>query len=410
MRLFTIAILCLSGPLFAVEADPAKLKPTAEQIARAEAIAVKLGSPIYAERDSASRELAALGRLALGVIERVLAETDDAEVRSRCEALRPAMAAADLKAKLAAFVADADGKFDHKLPGWDKFHAITSNTAESRSLYAQMMESAAAYSLIAKINATADERNAAIVIRRTEIYNKLYGRVQRINGAIATTADRGPPPLPDLAAQFFVEAVHGTITEKRYAYALTSVLAQPSIRDTVADATKGALVRKLINHWCDTRTESSEMYMAMTLASSLNHADVPMAKYALKILDSATALGTQKAYALTTLAKSGDLTQIATFQKYMKDETVVSTAFVNANGQVERTELQLRDVALVMSLLMLDQKVEDYGFQNRYAGNANIAASSKFMYQYYRLNSPETRTTAFQKWTEYLDRNPLPKK
>ncbi|CAN5559620.1 hypothetical protein BH11PLA2_BH11PLA2_04300 [soil metagenome] len=399
---FSLLFIC--SPAFAAEADPAKLKPTTEQIFKAEQLAAKLGSEIFLERDTASRELAAMGRVALGVIDRVLAETDDAEVRSRCEALRPVMAEEDLKARLDAFIADADGKFDHKLPAWDKFKGVVGSTAATRTLFAQMYESAPTAKLLTASVGPKEDFTPLVVARRMEIYNRIYGRtnfngINRINGNI----ERVPPSTIDVAGLLFAEGLMGSSTDRRYSYAINTMLQQASVKETLTDEVKGATLRKLFANWCETRTDPNEIYTAMTTATNLDLKDVPASKYAIKVLEAKTMTPFYKAYAMTTLAKSGK-DQLPILLKQFDDKTVINTAFVNANGQVEKLEMQLRDVALAMAVLVTDQKTEDYGFNAR-----ATTVNTKFTYNNYRLPSEEKRTEAFKKWDEYLKANPLKK-
>ena len=396
IRLAACTLLLCTGFCSATEPDPALLRPTTEQTARAEDLARKLGSDVFHERDQATRELAEMGRLALGVVERTLAETASAEVRARCETLRPAMQQEELKARLDTFMADADGKYDHKLPAWDKFQKIVGNTAETRKLFSEMFENAPTARVLTASLGTKEEFTRAATERRADIYNRMYGRrMVNINGV--GSYERHQPVPAELAGVLFTESLLGTIGERRTSYILNSMLSQSPTHDVITDAAKGAPFRKLIASWCDTRTDTYEEYQAMTLAANLNHKEIPAAKYALKVIDEKSSTPVQQSYAITVLAKCGGKEQLPNILKQFENKTSFTTFFANNNNVAERCEMQTRDVALAMAILLAQKKPEDFGFTPR---AANLNDETKFFYNSYRLATDEKRTEAFKKWEE----------
>ena len=78
------------------EATSQKINQLNEQVAKAEALARKLGSDRFRERDAASRELSDMGRLALTVVEKTLADLKR-EVGTDARKLSPAQAAKALE-------------------------------------------------------------------------------------------------------------------------------------------------------------------------------------------------------------------------------------------------------------------------------------------------------------------------
>lgn len=389
----------LSVPV--TDPNPAKLAPTAEQTTKAELLVAMLGSDIYRERDKATRELEEMGRLALAVIDRTLAETGNAEVRTRCEALRPAMAELELKARLECLFADAEGKYDHKLPGWDKFSKITGKTAMARKLFSEMYENTGTARLLVATSGPKEELTRLTVERRIELYNRLYGRRSvAINGVITTT-QATPPTAAEVAGLLFAEGLAGSAVDRRYIYAIQSMVIQSPTRDLVIDEAKGEALRKLIGQWCDTRTDTTEQYYAMTMSANLfptnlTHKDLSAVKYALRILDGKNvAVKSYRSTAITTLAKAGK-DQLPHLLKFFDDKTVYLTTTVNANGMIQRTEMQIRDLALAMAILLAGEKPEDYGFTML----RPATETTKFHTNLYRLTDDEKRTSAFKKWEE----------
>ena len=49
----------------------------------------------------------------------------------RCSSLLPRAASLDIKARLDVFLADAEGEYEHDLPGWNQFRATVRNEWES---------------------------------------------------------------------------------------------------------------------------------------------------------------------------------------------------------------------------------------------------------------------------------------
>jgi hypothetical protein len=70
----------------------------------------------------------------------------------------------------------------------------------------------------------------------------------------------------------------------------------------------------------------------------------------------------------------------------------------------ENVELQLRDVALAMALVLHDQNPLDYGFECRFprtSSTTNVADSLKYSFGYYLFSTDIQRKAAFTKWDEW---------
>jgi hypothetical protein len=383
------AFLTLLGPAVAIDPDPAKLAPTAEQADRAKQLAAKLGDPVFQVRDDATRELRKLGRAALPVLADTLDTTADPEVRNRCETLLPAVRDADLKARLAVFLADADGKFDHDLPAWDAFREVAGNTAAARQLYADACRTKVNVELL-RAHGRPTEAEPLVLARRAQLYSVAI----RVANASTT---RTPSPA-DVAALLFAEA-GVTITNRTNSYALTSLMTRPHVRDALT-APAGEPLRKLLAHWMDTRTNPLEISQALSLAGLLNFKEFPVGKYAERVLTTAGTAPTTRMIALTTAARVGGKDVLPVLAKGMADKTAHTVTWF-VNGQRTAHEIQVRDIALVMSLILTDQKVEDFGVEvkNRPAGLAGNDVL-KFSYLYYAFPTEKARDAGFAKWDQ----------
>lgn len=392
-QLPVMALLLMTGPDVSIDPNPAKLLPTAEQLTRSDELVRQLGSEDFAERDAASRELAEMGRLALAAVERALTETASTEVRARCEALLPMMLQEDLKARLAAFMADTEARYDHKLPGWDAFFKIVGNSKEARRLFAEMYEHPHTSRLIAASAGPKDEFSRLVLERRQDTYNRFYGR-NRVVGpnGVLIQQERQQIAIQEITGLLFAESLLGTIADRRYSYMTSTLLNQPHIREALNDVEKGAMHRKLIAHWCDSRTDGLEQVQAVNLAANLNLPEISAPKLAVRALASKNLPVTSRANVICTLARVGGKEYLPEITKHLNDETVFTAAAVNVGGQIERVEMQVRDIALAMALVLMEKDVEDFGFDLR---NKNVG--TKFSYTTYLLKA-DKREAAFKKW------------
>ncbi|QEL15831.1 hypothetical protein [Limnoglobus roseus] len=400
-KLFLVGSLAagFAPRLPAIDPDPSKLAPTREQATRAQELVAKLGDPVFRIRDDATRELRKLGRAALPVLNDTLNTTPDPEVRVRCETLLPAIETADLKARLAAFVSDADGKYDHKLPGWGAFRTITGNTADARTLFADACQSKDNVEVLQALGSPKEELEKVVLNRRMLLYNQ---SVRYSPNGVRTPARTG-----DVVTLLFAEATV-SIANRNYSYAITNLLSQPTVREAVTAET-GEPFRKLLAHWMDSRTNYLEIYQAMNLAGQLNLKDIPVTKYAEKVLATETSPVIYRMYALTTTARVVGADGLPTLAKAMDDKTKYAVNWI-VNNQRTVHEVQVRDIALVMSLLVTKQKPEDYGVEVKNLTAQNLNDALKFSYMYYAFADDKARDAAFAKWKQYQAKQPNPAK
>jgi hypothetical protein len=390
-----VALLLSVAAAAAPNPDPAALAPSPADVSRARELVARLGSGRFSERDAATRALFRMGRAAQPALAEA-ARAADPEVRTRAELLMPRIEAADLKARLAAFRADADGKYAHELPAWDRFRAVTGNTADARDLFAQMLESPATAELLqALARGTPADVGRQLAGRRAELYLTLYGN------------RRGTPPtLADTAALVFLEGLRiDGGGDRRYTFVATSLMSQPGFREAVRSETKSA-ARKLVVRWLDTREDATELQSALSLAVNLGVKDAPPAKYAVRMLDGPARNGQPylRMIAFAAIARSGDRQYLPLLAKSFADETSY-TVFWNGN---ERHQIQVRDVALAMSVLLVGGDPAEYGFEVRTKGAADAI---KYSYIQYRLADDAKRAAAFKKWDALQAKPPAePKK
>src|SRR5438105_4731987 len=121
------ALVLAASTASAASPDPKDLAIPAGELSKARALIARLASEDFDDREAAQEDLAKMGRLALPALLDGMNTTASPEVRFRCQALLPKASAQDFQARLATFLADADGKFDHDLAGWNEFRALAGN-------------------------------------------------------------------------------------------------------------------------------------------------------------------------------------------------------------------------------------------------------------------------------------------
>ena len=99
--------------------------------------------------------------------------------------------------------------------------------------------------------------------------------------------------------------------------------------------------------------------------------------------------------AANNLARYGTREHIPLLEKTMEDKAVLITIRENVVNvpvaQWPTHEVQIRDVALAVSILLSDQKLEDYGFVDHQKANKVPSNSSTYSYARYYLNEANPR-------------------
>jgi hypothetical protein len=106
-----------------------------------------------------------------------------------------------------------------------------------------------------------------------------------------------------------------------------------------------------------------------------------------------------------TLVRLGGREHIPLLEKAFEDTAVLTLARVgvpvNMDGEEPNQEIQVRDVALAVSIQLAGQTVEDYGFVDQLKANLGGGVVS---YSRYYLPD-EKRTAAFEKWKTWWAKN-----
>lgn len=381
-----------------VSPDPASLKISADDTRKAESLIPSLGADRFAIREAADRDLKAMGRRALPVLSRTTKTTRDPEIRVRSERLLARAAIDDFNARLATFLADTEGKYEHKLPGWSQFREATGNATDARDLFAEMMRSEPNRDLVAGLALSKEELVRRVLARRQELYAKMMPAAMIGPNGQRVVSERYEPTTVDAVTMLFADVVTGDKDGARMvgARAMTTYLLLSRsylMRNGLASSTESSALRQLFTKWVDTRESPMSLYQAMNSATQMDMKDVAIktAKKLLKVEVGVTPM--YRGYAITTLGKVGGKDELPTIVNYLADETIV----LPGNANVNREEIQLRDVALATALLLTERQPSEFGFFGNGTTELNIAT---FFYSSCRFPDAAEREKAFARWAE----------
>jgi hypothetical protein len=366
-------------PAANADPDPKSLTVPADLQRKAKDLVGLLNSPRYIEREKATRQLATMGRMALPALQEAMGSANEPEVALRAEGLLPKAEAEDMKARVSCFLADAEGKFQHTLPGWEKFKAVAGDDKATRKLFAEMLKSGVTHQMLLAAEKAPDEANAVLNQYVSRLWNAQNGN--NFRGGWGRGDDSGQPAqpakLPDLVAAMFLE---GQFTDKEVMVqvsvpwgwgnpGLQSVMNYYSGVNEVSNAIHSnsgeyaAPIRKILVQWMDTRETTQGANKAYELAGYVFGNDPKRRfKYALKVLEGESGPNTYylKQNILSNMGSQTGLSVKEVVPAVAKcfDDTTMIWNWQSGNPGFD---IQLRDFALAVALQLTDQKPEEYG-------------------------------------------------
>jgi hypothetical protein len=354
--------------------DPRALAVPTAELARAKALVRLLGSPAYPEREKATAELGRMGRLARPALAAAAADPDP-EVRTRAARLLPRAEADELTARLEAFLADAEGKFTHDLPGWKEFTKQAGADDKARALYAAAAKPGSSnLRLLAALDHPPADAGKAVADFRDELLNRT--RVVRQPGQPAP-----PPPtpltLPEIAVLLAAETAvpYRSIPRTSQTVAGTGVSLVSNAASqkalTGADEAHAGPYRKIVAGWLATRVATEDLSnLAINARNTLGQSLRAFPEYdALlrRVVTSDAMAGYYRGTALAALTDWHKKDEVPTLKKYLGNDTLVGSVFIAANpGRPPiQARCQLRDVALALLIQQTGQDMKEYGFDTR---------------------------------------------
>ena len=395
LALLGFAIALAAGVGVAASPNPKDLAIPSAEMSRARDLVNKLASEAFDEREEAQEILAKMGRLALPALADGIKGNPSPEVRFRCQSLIPKAVQEDLQARLATFIADSDGKFEHDLAGWNEFNKIAGASSASRAVFVELLKDPANRAMILAIAGPANELGNLVAARKQELYQM---RFPRNPPAAGTVAPRKEQTVPDAIALMFAEShVASKYVPRSVATTIYNIAGLTAA--VAGGGEKAATYKAVIGHWMETRDDPQTMYTAMNQAATMG---LPKqgAAVAAKLVQLKGGTVVYRFYAAFALAKNGSKEHLGVLESAFQDESGLNQNRV-VNGMVQMSQLQMRDMALTAAVLLTGQNPDDFGLVEQFKNQPGM----QFMYSNWRLPD-EKRKEAFEKWKAWRLKNP----
>jgi hypothetical protein len=368
-----------------------------------------------------------MGRLArLALLEG--ANTDPSpEIRTRCQSLLPRATSQEMQARLAVFLADTKGRYEHDLPGWGEFrglvrdewtflgHPIWSDKSldvAARQVFAELLGSPVNRQIMMAVGSQQADLGTLVGNRRTELYYLKFPRTVVIGGRINRPAPPRDPSLADITTLLFAESQAGAKAARGVVSSISSLITTSGFPTAArGDSEQAKVYRAVAAGWLDSRTEPMDQYYAMNLANTFDMPERGL-QLSVRLFENKAAVVTYRGMAAQNLARLGNKSLLPLLEKAMTDTASITTArrVIIRNGRQEilSTEIQIRDVALAVSLTIAGQRLEDYGFEDAFPGNGAGYSYSRYHFPDYGWfwSPDDARKRALAKWKNYRAKNP----
>jgi hypothetical protein len=337
-----------------------------------------LGSDSFAERENANQQLEELGLAAKSALEKG-AKDDDAEISRRCRELLPAVLEIDLKKRIAAFLADKEGKARHDIPLWAPFQKVVGEDAPSRALFGEMLQGET-LSFLLDCADSPDRQGDLLEKFARRAQQKMY---QPLPGKAPGQLGKG-----DWAAILFIGGdAKGGAANGQAPNIMSGMLYQPFARTALTDGPEAPALRKLLVRWMNNQTNEN---VILQLTQSVQNLQLKEANdFLLNVVRDKKVRGIYMAQVVINVGRLKNKDHIPLLQALLEDQTQL--------GQIQfgqmRGNTELRDVALAMLVHITDQAHKDYGFSF-----LTVHPNLLWAPNYLGFTKPEEREAAHKKW------------
>jgi hypothetical protein len=385
--------------------DPKSLAVPENLLAKAKELVKQLGSASYRERENASREITRLGRAAYTPLKAASNEETNPEIRLRVDILLPRIEAAEMEARVACFMKDLEGKFDHDLPGWNKFRVAAGNDRSTRELFADVLKNKLYHGLLLAADLPANELGGVLNNHFRDMQMAQNNQFQFRRGGYGS----GQPNVHELAVLVFLESLYSDKElgmNYNFGYTVANYMHTTDVQNAMT-GNRGkfaAPLRKLVGQWVETRETSTGAQMAMNFAQNWNMPN--KMKYAAKVLSAPTENGNWwvKQNALLTIGQANNKearTYLPEIAKCFDDSTVIQQ---ETPGQNNVHTVLLQDYALGVALQLTGQKPADYGMATM-STSVNWNHNNFYFKDDKTAKADDKRKAAFKKWAEWDEAN-----
>ena len=397
--------------LFAAPArsdDTGKTPQEIENLARE--LVNKLGSPIFREREAASRELVKLGLGALKAIDEGR-KNPDPEIKTRCESLYPLIRTNDLKRRIEELAADTEGRIANTLPLFATYVKICGKDENARKFYLELCKNHLQQLDDAANNPQKTGEAFNDLTKEMEKNGKgLFSPVTEGAALLLIAADEKIGPLIDEANRKQLKG--GDRNYQRF----IGLLWTPKYEALMIDPDNGRYFRKLLFAWAKRLPESGAMQSFLFFIQDMINkkvmnlqSDSDTLEFLMDFAVSTTAqqMPYQKGTAMALVASSSKNNKVAYFEEnfLMDNTTLLAAVGFDVKGSTKITvETRACDYALAICVKLSGQSFQDYGF-DILGPHSQVSES----WIYAGFTKDETRKAALKKYAEWRKANPIKK-
>jgi RNA polymerase sigma factor (sigma-70 family) len=379
----------------------------------AEALVRQLGSPEFAEREAAEKELRKLGANALPAVRAGL-KSDVPEVVERCARLLPVLRVEHLKSN------------GH--PVWKKFANIAGESKESATLYAEMVGDPRRAEVLEAVVEKPDSAGAVYqgeLNRGIKALREGYDAAERRNRNLSglNHPDSGVPNRGELALLLFLGTFPKTadttpdaavgwrdgLHANLFSYALSWSVAGNQNEIPIFDGQKNPLpapVRKLLAAWLGVRRDPHMIQHGFGLAKSHEVREaLPVAR---RVVADKTYATKERAAALLAVGMFGDTADLPLLEPLFDcPDEFHNTNYTYQGGKQVSIVTQVRDAAYGVALKLHGVEPIDYGYEMcvEYKTRGKSVLQSRY---YLGFRSDEARTASHDQVKAFLKTAPKP--
>ncbi len=388
-RLRSLAVLTgLLGALAAGgAARPARIAAAPDDSA---ALVRRLGDAEYRVREEAAALLASQGLKAQPAVMAGL-HAEDPEVRRRCRRILVRVLQADYERRIAALLADREGG-DHDLPGWTWYRQAIGSDRNAREFFAAILR--AEPGLLASAEQGPEPAEEAFQLRFAQLHQQ---------ARFPNPSFRRQPGMESVAALLLV-AVHpqwrlpGPLVDNPQ---LLNFMRGGDFGRALSESEYRAAMRRLTGQWIliQGARRIAQQKLRMAIQFQIPEGLAP----AVEMLEQSEGQSpNMAAFAAEAVARLGGKSYAALLLPLLDDERQCART-----GQ---RVIEVRDVALAWLVHLTGQNLEAYGQATARNWFQSIAQNPAMMFNFSQFGyaDGEGRAEALEKWSEWLEANPLP--
>ncbi len=338
----------------------------------------QLGAPSFFIRERAAEKLVSQGAAAKAVLMEAI-EDPDLEIRWRARRILNGVLQDAFETRLAAFVADVEGREQHGLPGWKRFKELAGDGRDAREMFVAMTRfEGALLSAYGKQSPELPELFAACVAELQSL-------------AASGNSDARAIPPQTVATLLLIGSDETAKDHSRGLSQLYPLLCHSAVRQAIGIPARPSILRTLLEKWATSAALTGSSHgMMLALKYDLKEAGL---RQALRFINQETKSSSTLHYAIITVGRFGGEEHVRLLTPLLANKTVCHTWTNRALKKDGSIKVEVRDAALVVLLRMTGEDPGEFGFRL-------LKEHPETMYYVYTFGfvNDEERETVHAKW------------